>query len=181
MQENGEYKMDGTDAMRKRPMIELINSLSLLGCKFEFLGQQGCFPFIMKTSGVSSVNWKVDATKSSQVLSALMMIAPIIQKKITIQYSGGTVSEPFIDLTMQMMKSFSDQKNLEIAGEACEVSIEGSGYNDSDFVYQVEPDATAASYFLTLPLVTKGVSNVLGVFKNMQQVLQFIREMMKEY
>ena len=70
MQENGEYKMDGTDAMRKRPMIELINSLSLLGCKFEFLGQQGCFPFIMKTSGVSSVNWKVDATKSSQVLSA---------------------------------------------------------------------------------------------------------------
>ena len=168
-QRDGVYRLDGTAAMRKRPMLELIEALENLGCQFEFLEKKGCFPFVMQTRGLKSEPWNVDATKSSQVLSALLMIAPAINKKTTIQYAGGTVSEPFVDLTLKMIQIFSTQEKCSAEKKDSEISISSEGYRAKDFTYEIEPDATAASYFLTLPIVTNGNCRVLGISKIMDQ------------
>ena len=123
----------------------------------------------MQTRGLKSEPWNVDATKSSQVLSALLMIAPTINKKTTIQYSGGTVSEPFVDLTLKMIQIFSTQEKCSAEKKDSEISISSEGYCANDFTYEIEPDATAASYFLTLPIVTNGYCKVLGISKIMDQ------------
>lgn len=169
VQKGGVYKLDGTEAMRQRPMLELISSLEKYGCKFEFLHEYGCFPFIMKTNGLRGDCWQVDATKSSQVLSALLMIAPLINQKTAIQYPKGTVSEPFVDLTLEMMKSFSSDQEISYESSGGEITISGVGYNRKALSYSVEPDATAASYFLTLPLAVGGACTVKSVRKTMYQ------------
>jgi len=168
-QKDGVYKLDGTEAMRKRPMLELISSLEKYGCNFEFLNEYGCFPFIMRTKGIQGNLWEVDARKSSQVLSALLMIAPLINKKTSVQYLGGTVSRPFVNLTLEMMKSFSAEPGFNFKSSEEEVVVTSLGYRRSELTYLVEADATASSYFLTLPLVVEGSCTVQGIRKKMYQ------------
>ena len=168
-QNGGVYKLDGTEAMRKRPMVELISSLEKHGCSFEFLNEYGCFPFIMRTKGLRGNFWEVDARKSSQVLSALLMIAPLINEKTTIQYSGGTVSKPFVNLTLEMMKSFSSEPGMDFKSKEEEVLVTCQGYRRRELTYSVEADATASSYFLTLPLVVEGSCTVQGISRKMYQ------------
>lgn len=169
IQRNGEFHLDGTEAMRARPMLELIKTLEVLGCTFTFLESPGCFPFIMKTQGIKSSEWRVDATKSSQVLSALLMIAPVINQKTSIQYSGGTVSEPFVDLTLEMMEAFSTGPTRIAKNQEYCISVDSRGYTSSNFNYDIEPDATAASYFLTLPIASGGKCKVSGIYRKMSQ------------
>jgi 3-phosphoshikimate 1-carboxyvinyltransferase len=169
IQDSAEYTLDGCEAMRKRPMVELLETLKELGCTFKFLEEPGCFPFVMQTSSLSIDNWKVDATKSSQVLSALLMIAPAVNKKTRINYFGGTVSEPFVDLTMGMMKDFSSRQTGMFELSEHEIFVDGLEYTSDDLTYEVEPDATAASYFLTLPLITGGFCFLPGISKVMNQ------------
>ncbi|MEC7609784.1 MAG: 3-phosphoshikimate 1-carboxyvinyltransferase, partial [Verrucomicrobiota bacterium] len=70
----GTYSLDGDLAMRSRPMAGLLNALSELGAAdFEFVGEPGHFPFIMKTHGFNGGTTNVDASTSSQILSALLL------------------------------------------------------------------------------------------------------------
>ena len=123
----------------------------------------------MKTQGIKSSEWRVDATKSSQVLSALLMIAPVINQKTSIQYSGGTVSEPFVDLTLEMMEAFSTGPTRIAKNQEYCISVDSRGYTSSNFNYDIEPDATAASYFLTLPVASGGKCKVSGIYRKMRQ------------
>ena len=166
--QNGEYHLDGTSAMRLRPMSELLESLKRLGCLFKFSKSDGCFPFTMRTNGLSGDSWGVDARQSSQVLSALMMVAPLVNHKTAINFDGGTVSKPFLGITERMMESFStDEFQIKKGKES--LTVISNGYTAEDLLYEIEPDATAASYFLTLPIVAGGNLLVNGIKENMLQ------------
>lgn len=169
LQKGGVYHLDGCEAMRRRPMNELIDALSGLGCRFEFQDTPGCFPFTMHSNGIEGDNWEVDATKSSQVLSALLMISPLINPAMNLSYRGGTVSEPFVHITLEMMKSFSSNQKFKYLKGEQKIHLESEGYAVDDFAYEIEPDATAASYFLTLPLATGGECLVEGISQEMLQ------------
>lgn len=149
----GEYRLDGTAAMRRRPMSGLLDALARLGCGFEFHGERGCFPFTMRAGGVFPRDVVADAGASSQILSALMQIAPVAGTRngagtFDVFLKGETVSRPFVEMTARMIARFGGA--VEARGNAfcC-----GGGYGAGDFDYAVEPDATAASYFLILPFV----------------------------
>lgn len=156
LREGGEYRLDGVDAMRKRPMSGLLEALEKIGCDFEFHGERGFFPFTMRTRGVSARDVAVDARASSQILSALMLIAPVAGAKngagtFEVFLKGETVSRPFVDMTAKMIAQFGGA--VEARGNAF---ICGGGYGAGALDYAVEPDATAASYFLVLPFVHRG-------------------------
>lgn len=168
-QKDGAYHLDGSKAMRKRPMNELIEALRKAGCHFQFHGEPGCFPFTIHSHGIQENSWKVDATKSSQVLSALLLISPLINPLMNFQYDGGIVSEPFIEITLEMMKSFSPKQNLHYLKGTDFISLKSQGYTSDEMSYYIEPDATAASYFLTLPLATGGECMVEGISIEMLQ------------
>ena len=77
IQENASYSLDGSLEMRKRPIGQLLTFFQQGGVDVTYEEVPGHFPFALNTGSFNSGKWKVDATKSSQVLSALMMISPL--------------------------------------------------------------------------------------------------------
>lgn len=179
LKKGGEFFLDGSEAMRKRPMSGLLDALARLGCEFEFHGERGFFPFTMRTHGISAREITVDASASSQILSALMQIAPVAGMQngtglFEVFLKGETVSRPFVEMTARMIAQFGggiearSHAESEIRNgfrrysrydQGCQGRSRGNAftcggaYGAGDFDYAIEPDATAASYFLILPFV----------------------------
>ena len=111
LKRGGEYRLDGSAAMRARPMSGLLDALARLGCEFEFGGEPGHFPFTMRTHGVNARDVVADARASSQILSALMLIAPVAGTlngagTFDVFLKGETVSKPFVAMTAKMIAQF---------------------------------------------------------------------------
>ena len=169
MQRGSVYEMDGSEAMRGRPMGELIDFLIKNGARFTFAKENGCFPFTMESSGLEDNVRELNATKSSQVISAALMVAPLLSNQYKLEFKGGTVSVPFVDMTLAMMTSFSPEGTFDYELRSESASFGSQGYREDDFSYEIEPDATAASYFMTLPLAVGGRCRLEGVFEKMLQ------------
>jgi 3-phosphoshikimate 1-carboxyvinyltransferase len=163
---NGHYHFDGDEEMRERPMQGLINALQQQGARFEFLGEEGYFPFEVHTSGLKGGDWKVDAIASSQMLSALLMVAPLAAAPVKVQCPN--VRPAFVKMTAGIMR----QWGAIIAGTPAEgYELRGSQIYTvpRDGVFEIEPDVTAASYFMMLPRVVGGSLKIIGFRQNMLQ------------
>lgn len=149
---SGEYKMDGDEAVRKRPMKGLLDALESMGCQVEYHGEKGFFPFTLRPQGIKTNSVQVDAKASSQLLSALLFVLPFCPSSFSLELVGETVSKPFVTMTCQMMKDFG----ASFTQEGNTYTNQGVGYPSAPSEYLIEPDATAASYFMCLPLVVGG-------------------------
>ena len=151
----GTYHIDGLPRMRERPMKGLIDALRSQGAKITCLSQEGFFPIVIEAHGLSGGDVDVDASESSQLLSALLMVAPLATAPIEVALVGG-VRRTFVEMTLRLMTEFgvtADGNNFRIT----------PGRYLSPKNYAIEPDATAASYFQVLPLVTGGSLALLGL------------------
>ncbi len=168
----GRYRLDGDPAMRQRPMSGLLDSLRQQGAEIAFEGCSGHFPFTLSTNGLGGGVFEVDAAASSQILSALLMTAPLAVKNTRLQLTGDTVSRPFIEMTVRMMRQFGYQISSD--GNRFDIGADQSPVLP-DLNYVIEPDATAASYFLALPLATGGrvILKNLGKDKFLQGDIAF--------
>ena len=129
--------------MYRRPIGPLLNALAMQGAR----ASAQTFPFTLRTAGLPGGTVEVDASESSQLLSALLLVAPHARSPLNVRLKGRTVSEPFVAMTDEMVRQFA-------AGPSS---------------YAVEGDATAASYFLALPLVTGG-RVTLGGYKSTESL-----------
>ncbi len=127
---DGVYYFDGDEAMRHRPIGALLDALESQGATISARS----FPFTLRTAGLRGGVVELDASESSQMLSALLMVAPHARTPLRVNLQGETVSRPFVTMTEKMVAQF--------AAAPADYAIEG--------------DATAASYFLALRLVTGG-------------------------
>ena len=144
----GTYHLDGTPAMRKRPMQGLLLTLRKLGAQITFHEEEGHFPFTLETMGLPGGIWDVDASQSSQILSALLIAAPLAREPVQLKLTGETVSKPFVKMTVDMMKDFG----AKISGDGLSTTIiEPIESYAAKASLQIEPDATAASYFHDAP------------------------------
>ena len=169
IQKNASYHMDGSLEMRKRPISQLLDLFQDGGVDVIYAKESGCFPFTLNTGSFDQDKWTVDATKSSQILSALMMIAPLCSANQSIEFPDGTVSLPFLGITRKMIEDFSGDSDFECKVDSDHISIKGKYLRNNDFHYEVEPDATAASYFITLPQIVGGSCKVVGIWDEMLQ------------
>jgi 3-phosphoshikimate 1-carboxyvinyltransferase len=151
LSEKGKYFLDGDGAMRRRPMAGLINALRFSdNFAHDEEGKETLsFPFTLLTSGYLK-NCEVDASASSQLLSALLMILPLSSGAKVIM-SSSTVSEPFVQMTEKMCAQFGRPIIQVNPGEW---RCENPGSFVSPGIYDIEPDATAASYFIALPAIS---------------------------
>lgn len=147
---DGAYHFDGDEAMRRRPIGALLEALETQGAT----ASARSFPFTLKTAGLRGGNVHLDASESSQLLSALLMVAPHARSPLTVKLKGETVSRPFVEMTEKMLEQFAIQP----------------------VDYQIEGDATAASYFLALPLVVEGSVELPGftTFQSLQGDIRFV-------
>ncbi len=162
----GKYRLDGTEAMRERPMQGLIDSLKQLGARFKFEKKDGHFPFVIATQGIKEGTWVVDATASSQILSAMLMVAPLAEETVEVVLKGNTVSKPFVKMTLNMCDHFSGGDAAFAINRNNYKTISDKRYTSSSDNYRIEPDATAASYFLALPIATGGNCSLKGFIKD---------------
>ncbi len=164
----GIYRLDGVEQMRKRPMRPLLEALRTLGADIRCTGEEGFFPIVIRAAGLHGGPVSIDARESSQLLSALLMVAPLAQSPVKIKLVGG-VRWPFVRMTTKLMQQFG-QPPIEInETEADAFTVPNSKrYQYPGATYPIEADASAASYFLALPLVTGGQL----AFPNLQGGLQ---------
>ena len=103
LKKRGVYALDGDEAMRRRPMKGLLDALRGLGAEIEFPKQRDHFPFILHTHSLRGGIIEVDASASSQILSAMMIVAAWAKDRLDVQRVGQTVSEPFVLMTAKMI------------------------------------------------------------------------------
>jgi 3-phosphoshikimate 1-carboxyvinyltransferase len=155
----GVYRLDGVSQMRKRPMRGLIEALRQLGADIRCTGEEGFFPLEIQAHGLRGGAVTIDASESSQLLSALLMVALRADSNVHIALTA-PVREPFVEMTVQLMHQFgadvsSAPGHLGVLRQT--YHLQGAlNLKTGGSSYLIEPDATAASYFLALPLVTRG-------------------------
>ena len=164
LEPGGEYFLDGDPAMRIRPMSGLLDALEAIdAASFEFHGQVGYFPFTLKAKGYRGGSCPVDASASSQILSALLLAAPA--GKGSLAFSSPEVRPAYIAVTQKIRESFG----------APSMKVDSSGVyhlspiaytNPNDGTYQIEPDLSAASYFLSLAQIHGGKLTLPGISEN---------------
>lgn len=162
---NGCFDFDGDPEMRVRPMRGLIDALQRLGARFTFHQNEGCFPFTVQTCGLRAGVWYVDADASSQMLSALLLVSPFAGAAVTIRSKG--VRPAFVRMTAQWMTDFGASLNC---ADLDSIGVEPSlAYHAPALDVEVEPDVSAASYFLALPMVVGGDLLIRGLRSGMSQ------------
>lgn len=157
---NGLFHLDGSPSMRNRPIKPLLDALEAIGAaSFFYHKTKGAFPFTMKTHGMQSGSLTLDNSLTNQVLSALLMIAPFTPSTLKIHFASKAMSWPFVEMTLQMMQRFSPNPIPFEQNNTFHFTNTGP-YSFPYKSYYVEPDASAASYFLALLLIHGGTINI---------------------
>ena len=160
----GTYRLDGTARMRKRPIGDLLDALRGLGTEAVAESPGGCPPVAIRARGLAGGTTTVRGGTSSQFASALAMVAPCAATGMTIDFEGRLVSLPYLEMTRRVMADFGAECRVD--GPARWV-IPAGGYACRR--YAIEPDASAASYFLAAAAITGGEVTVEGLSRRSMQ------------
>jgi 3-phosphoshikimate 1-carboxyvinyltransferase len=152
----GRVELDGVPRMRERPMQDLADALVNLGVPVRTVA--GCPPVTVQGGSFAGGHTAVDASRSSQFLSAVMLVAPYAEQDVELT-TGRVVSRPFVDMTLEVMGAFgalvesSHEQRFRISTE--------QRYRARS--YRIEPDAMSAGYFFAVAAVTGGRIRVDGL------------------
>ncbi|EAM9822886.1 3-phosphoshikimate 1-carboxyvinyltransferase [Salmonella enterica subsp. enterica] len=165
-----EIVLTGEPRMKERPIGHLVDSLRQGGANIDYLEQEN-YPPLRLRGGFTGGEIEVDGSVSSQFLTALLMTAPLAPEDTTIRVKGELVSKPYIDITLNLMKTFG----VEIANHHYQqFVVKGGQQYHSPGCYLVEGDASSASYFLAAGAIKGGTVKVTGIGrKSMQGDIRF--------
>jgi 3-phosphoshikimate 1-carboxyvinyltransferase len=154
----GEYRLTGTPRLCQRPMGELLAALKQLGAKAESTGGKGCPPVLVR-GGVAGGRTRLSGAVSSQYLSALLLIGPLMPLGVEIDITGELVSRPYVDLTLDVQAAFGisfyrrGYRFFQIPG--------GQSYQSRE--YDIDADASSASYFWAAAALTGGRVSIANI------------------
>ena len=167
---HGDYHLDGVPRMRERPIGDLLHALNQLGTSTSSEQETGCPPVFVRANGLTGGTATVRGDISSQFLSALLMVGPCAQSDVVIRVEGPLVSKPYVEMTLAVMQRFG----VEVIHDDLLEFRFGEGLRYQACSYDIEPDASAASYFWAAAAITQGSVLVKGLsFKAIQGDVQF--------
>ena len=150
---NGEVVFDGDPRSYERPLGPVIKALEELGIS---INHEGRYSLPMKLHGTGNIPGgalTIDASASSQFLSALLLVAPSFDKGLVATHKGGALpSMPHIEMTVEMLRDFGAQINVDSAQQSW--SVKPGALHGKDF--DIEPDLSNAAPFLSLAMVCGG-------------------------
>jgi 3-phosphoshikimate 1-carboxyvinyltransferase len=147
----GEYLLTGTERLCQRPLGELLDALRQVGVRAVSERGDGCPP-VRVTGGLTGGRAQLSGSISSQYLSALLFIGPLAPAGLEIEITGELVSRPYVDLTLEVLGDFGlsyyreGYRYFQLPGGQC--------YLPRD--YEIEADASSASYFWAAAALTGG-------------------------
>lgn len=152
-----ELTLDGSERMRQRPIGPLVDALRQCGAEISYIDREGFPPLRISGRKLKGGNAEVDATVSSQFVSALMMIAPVMEQGLHLELDGELASAPYVRLTARLMR----QAGIEIDLQPTYIHIEPQNYNPTQFT--IGGDWSAASYWYEIQALTCGFSTLRGL------------------
>ena len=169
---HGEFVIDGDAPMRRsRPIADLLDALTQIGVSARSQFGNGHLPVIVQADGLEGGKTRLDASKSSQFLTSLLLIAPYAKNDMEIEIVG-TLKTPYIDITTSVMEAFGvtvvnhKYRHFRIAGQ--------QSYQPRE--YQIEPDASSASYFFAAAAISGGRVKVKHLhLASVQGDVKFVR------
>ncbi|WP_448556653.1 3-phosphoshikimate 1-carboxyvinyltransferase [Thalassotalea montiporae] len=156
----GEFVLTGEPRMKERPIGHLVDSLNQLNADIEYLENTNYPPLKIKGKTLGGDRVTIDGSISSQFLTAILMIAPLLPTDTNIEIEGELVSKPYIDITLDIMAKFGvDVENQNYQS----FIVKGQQSYQARERYMVEGDASSASYFLAAGAIKGGEITVHGV------------------
>ena len=160
----GSLTVTGNESLRIRPMKDLHLALDQLGAGISWQGDKYCLPVTVRRGVLSSDSIQVAANTSSQFVTSLMLIAPMLDNGLRIELVGEIISLPYITMSATVMRAFG--ANVRVENQR-NIIIDGGGYVGCEFT--IEPDASSASYPFAAAAVAGGRVLVKGMRSNMVQ------------
>jgi len=149
----GDISFDGDPRSYERPLGPVIKALEELGIEIDHGGRYS-LPMVIRARGkVKGGALTIDASASSQFLSALLLVAPSMEEGITVTHRGGALpSMPHIEMTVAMLRDFGADVTVDPAAQTW--SVKAGVLHGKDLV--IEPDLSNASPFLSIAMVCGG-------------------------
>jgi len=162
VQKEGSWILNGSARMRERPIGLLVSALRQMGAKIEYLQKDGFPPLRISGAALKGGEYEIDGRVSSQFISALMMIGPLLKEDLTLRLKGFSVSAPYIHLTANIMRRLGFK--VVVLGD--EVKLKPAALGSSlEPVFKVEPDWSAASYWFLIVLLASKAEVYLPGFR----------------
>jgi 3-phosphoshikimate 1-carboxyvinyltransferase len=167
---HGRFRLEGTLRMHQRPIADLLEGLADLGVQLNSEAGNGCPPVVVHGAGIPGGRALVRGDVSSQFVSGLLMVAPYAEKPVELIVDGGLVSQPYVRMTLAVMRAFG----VDVPeGVLRRFNIPLAHYVGRN--YLIEPDASAASYFIGVAAITGGEVTVEGLSqKSLQGDVGFV-------
>ena len=163
----GRFVVDGHEQLRGRPFGDLVDALRALGANID----GATLPLRIRGRRLNGGRVTVASDVSSQFLSGLLLAAPLFESDTTIEVEGGLISRPYVDLTIHTMAAFGVNVDRDVTGGRFRVP--NSGYRPA--TVDLEPDASAASYFFAAAAMTGSRVRVKGLGRStVQGDLRFV-------
>ncbi len=156
VKEGEEHVLTGTERMKHRPIGVLVDALRFLGADISYVGEEGFPPLLIKGRKLEGGELEVPGNISSQYISALLMIGPVLKEGLTLRLTGDVISRPYIDLTLWTMREFgadaewSDFETIEVRPQP---------YRER--TYYIENDWSGASYWYEIMALSKNRDDVI--------------------
>ncbi len=176
---DGIYTIQASEQMKRRPMKPLFDLLEAAGAEISYLEKEGFLPVRITGRAYRKADeakerpllLKLDISKSTQFLSALLLIAPMIRQGLCVHITGEKTDGSYIRITRKMMREFG----VEVVFDGRDYQVQkGAAYHRSTYV--VEPDMSAACYFYAAAAITGGKALVKRVhMDNTQGDLRFLQ------
>jgi 3-phosphoshikimate 1-carboxyvinyltransferase len=140
--EHGEHTLTGTERMKQRPIKILVEALRRLGADISYVGEEGFPPLRIHGQQLEGGYLEIAGNVSSQYISALLLIGPVLTKGLTLRLTGDIISRPYIDLTLWTMREFGADAEWTSVDT---IEVKPLPYQPRP--YYIESDWSAASYW----------------------------------
>lgn len=148
----GQWFLTGSERMKERPIAPLVQALRQLGANIRYAGKEGYPPLVIEGKRLEGGRVEVPANISSQFISALLLIAPLLQQGIQIQWHGPVVSKPYIHMTLAVLRDLN--LNCSLKTDSL-VLAPGSKPSWTKEEILIESDWSSASYWYSICALCK--------------------------
>lgn len=155
----GEHRiLTGTERMQERPVKILVDALRALGGQIDYLKNEGYPPIEIKGFSPKTNKIQIQGDVSSQYISALLMVSPLLPNGLELELTGKVASRPYIEMTLDLMKHFG----VSHVWEGNTIKVAKQQYTANE--YTIESDWSGASYwFSVVALAEKAEIELLGL------------------
>jgi 3-phosphoshikimate 1-carboxyvinyltransferase len=149
---DGNWEITGSKRLLERPVGNLVEALNALGARIKYKSQMGYPPLLIEGKRLLGGEIDINASVSSQFVTALLLISPALERGLQIRLQGQSVSRPYITMTIEMLR----QLGYEIEESASCITVAPKTALQTPELFNIESDWSSASYWYSICALSKG-------------------------